>query len=391
MKRILFLLLIPFILYGQVERSSSGGVAEIDTTKIATINHVQELIDNIIQPDSIFLGTSYFPTANYTGTNDKTLIQSNIGTAVSPESSQDAAVIIQKITNNTGITGVNSASYISIKKKAAGALSRATAGFFEAQDDIGGATSFVEGIRSHGVLMSDDEGSGEAFGIVTMAGTEDNINYKYLVGIESDVYNNSGSNAGLIFDKDKFTVGFLASANGNYTADAGFATNPYTGKTFREGFLVTEGSVSTAAFRSFANVTFALDARTANSNANLPAIITRHSRGTIASPTATQQFDALMSLQGSGYDTTWQTGKAEIKFAAADTWTSSSNPTYITLSTTPIGSKTKVDRISILNDGILYFHTLPPTYVDNATAKAGGLSQGMVYKTSTGQLMVVYD
>lgn len=32
-----------------------------------------------------------------------------------------------------------------------------------------------------------------------------------------------------------------------------------------------------------------------------------------------------------------------------------------------------------------------PTYADNATAVAGGLSVGEMYKTATGEVMVVYE
>lgn len=47
-------------------------------------------------------------------------------------------------------------------------------------------------------------------------------------------------------------------------------------------------------------------------------------------------------------------------------------------------------RLRIKTSGILNFVTAPPIYADNAAALAGGLVAGDVYKTSTGQLMIVY-
>lgn len=46
------------------------------------------------------------------------------------------------------------------------------------------------------------------------------------------------------------------------------------------------------------------------------------------------------------------------------------------------------------NPGVGVFETInllnTPVYADNATAKAGGLADGDVYRTSTGDLKVVY-
>jgi lysophospholipase L1-like esterase len=47
-------------------------------------------------------------------------------------------------------------------------------------------------------------------------------------------------------------------------------------------------------------------------------------------------------------------------------------------------------RIRIKASGVVNFVTSPTTYADNAAAISGGLTTGDVYKTSTGQLMIVY-
>ena len=75
MKRILFLLLIPFILYGQIERSSSGGIAEIDTTKYSTIYYVEGRVASIASSVSV-LSTS--KTVNFNSSMSVSEMQDSI-------------------------------------------------------------------------------------------------------------------------------------------------------------------------------------------------------------------------------------------------------------------------------------------------------------------------
>jgi len=201
-------------------------------------------------------------TANFTGAKTNTRIESIAGTAVSPHGTQDPVAIFQKVSNSTGTTGVNQTVYISIDKTTDLANHRATGLFVEAVDsggDAGGSPiSYVEGIRSHGVLLAAD---GNALGGLFMAGTAAAIAYDFLVGIEGEVRNQSGAEVGATFNKNKFAASFLASSLGTETADAGFVTNPFNtaGSLFREGFLVAEDSVTEAAFRSRAATVFGLD------------------------------------------------------------------------------------------------------------------------------------
>ena len=446
---------------GLVFKELSGSVVQLKTLKAGTNivlnNDSNEITVNT--SSSIRLGDSFSTTANYTGNTSLALFQGNKGTVAAPISSQDAVVIYQKIASNGDVIGVNPTLYTSIKKRASGSLARATAGFFEAQDDVGGNTSFVEGIRSQGILMSHAGGSGEGFGIVTVAGTDTSINYRYLIGIEADIFNNSGTPAGPFYDKDKHAIGFLASSHGSQNVDAGFATNAYTTRTFREGFLVAENSVTDAAFRSRANTAYGLDlaqggtqssasvripndvyivgrnfTNTADvelikvssgnnvriggnqvagldpinvlinnstfflsrqsEDVNCSEFYSRKARGIESSPAAVQQFDILLNIGARGYFSggtpSYSGNRGAIKVNASENFTNTSQGTYITFSTTSNGSTSLTDRLSILNNGILYFYTLPPAYADNAAAKAGGLTDGMVYRTSTGQLMIVY-
>ena len=75
MKRILFLLLIPFILYGQIERSSSGGIVEIDTTKYSTVHYVEGRVASIASSVSVLASDK---TVNLDSSMDATEIQDSI-------------------------------------------------------------------------------------------------------------------------------------------------------------------------------------------------------------------------------------------------------------------------------------------------------------------------
>ena len=53
------------------------------------------------------------------------------------------------------------------------------------------------------------------------------------------------------------------------------------------------------------------------------------------------------------------------------------------------GTTGQTSRFRIKDDGVLSFDTQPTTYADDSAATTGGLVTGDIYKTSTGQLMVV--
>jgi hypothetical protein len=57
---------------------------------------------------------------------------------------------------------------------------------------------------------------------------------------------------------------------------------------------------------------------------------------------------------------------------------------------TETGTTAQTLRVKIKASGVLNSVTAPTTYADNAAALSGGLVAGDVYKTSTGQLMIVY-
>ena len=184
---------------------------------------------------------AFTATANYSAgsTNARTLTVS--GSFASPNTTQDAAAIVQKSTASIATSGVNSASYVSIFKKMTGANTRASAIFTEAQDTVGGAGSWVEGIKTLATITGGTLGS--AYGAVLSAGLGSGISYTYLVGAEATTENYSGVDSPIYaaLNLNQFSAAFVAT---NITggvgskSDAAFFTNPYSGAPFRTGFAV---------------------------------------------------------------------------------------------------------------------------------------------------------
>lgn len=75
--------------------------------------------------------------------------------------------------------------------------------------------------------------------------------------------------------------------------------------------------------------------------------------GTISSPTATANNTPLLSLSGRGHDgSAFSSGaKGLIQVLGAGSWTGTSNPTKIVFGTTPSGSTTRSDRMTIDDSG----------------------------------------
>jgi len=85
-------------------------------------------------------------------------------------------------------------------------------------------------------------------------------------------------------------------------------------------------------------------------------------------------------------------GDAARIFAQRDggTWTSaSSRPSCLVFSVTADGASSPTEAMRIKNSRIINIANTP-VYADNAAAKTGGLVDGDVYRTSTGDLKIVY-
>lgn len=94
--------------------------------------------------------------------------------------------------------------------------------------------------------------------------------------------------------------------------------------------------------------------------ANGSYLVLGHTRGTAASPTATQSGDLLGGIAARGYTTTLN-NEIMVKMNAAETWAAGAAGTTLSFWTTPNLSLTEAERMTITNAGNVGIGTTSPT------------------------------
>lgn len=91
------------------------------------------------------------------------------------------------------------------------------------------------------------------------------------------------------------------------------------------------------------------------------AFVGNRARGTIASPSAVQQGDVLLSIQGRGYNgSSYDYTTAHIEVVAAEDFTSTAQGSYIRFHTVPTGSTSGTERMRINSSGYVGIGTDSP-------------------------------
>ncbi len=105
-----------------------------------------------------------------------------------------------------------------------------------------------------------------------------------------------------------------------------------------------------------------------------PFLSGRSARGTLASPTASNESDIIMRFGGAGYGTSFPAlNRASIDFKTSEQWTGSNQGTKIEFSTTENGTTNLKKRMTILDDGTVTIegdiltrkYSLSNTTIDN--------------------------
>jgi hypothetical protein len=113
-------------------------------------------------------------------------------------------------------------------------------------------------------------------------------------------------------------------------------------------------------------------------------------RGTVGSPTPAQSGDILSFISGTGYGTSFPASTGVLNIVAGETFSGTSNATYITLSTTPTGSVTKLERMRVNSTGNILIGTTTDNSADLVQVNGGtsasysklaGASSGYVEQT----------
>jgi hypothetical protein len=111
----------------------------------------------------------------------------------------------------------------------------------------------------------------------------------------------------------------------------------------------------------------------------------RFARGTIGSPAPAQAGDTLSVLSGRGYGTSQFAAASTgiVNILAGETFSNTSNATYITFSTTPTGSVTAVERMRINSTGNVLIDTITDNGVDSLQIGSGIASNYVKFTGST--------
>jgi hypothetical protein len=113
-------------------------------------------------------------------------------------------------------------------------------------------------------------------------------------------------------------------------------------------------------------------------------------RGIIATPVIVNDDDTIGTIQFAAYDgNDLATSAAQITAEVDGTPGADDIPGRLVFSVTADGSASPTEAMRIKNSRIINIANTP-TYADNAAAKTGGLVDGDVYRTSTGDLKIVY-
>jgi hypothetical protein len=115
----------------------------------------------------------------------------------------------------------------------------------------------------------------------------------------------------------------------------------------------------------------------------------RSDSGTVGTHTAVGSADLLGTIRFSGSDGDQFIEGASIAASADGTWGDNDGPTKLVFSVTADGASSPTEAMRIKNTRIINIANTP-VYADNAAAKTGGLVDGDVYRTSTGDLKIVY-
>lgn len=222
-----------------------------------------QVMPNLAIP--VAIGPLPFVQANsYTAGASGASILAVQGSTGTPKTSAVANVVVQSVVNVASDSA--QAVYVSLIRSAGSASIDHRGVYVEVKDTQGSSGSSMSGGRFTGTLTGGTSGNMTGATLVALT----TVPYKFLVGAEHQLFQNSGTDATTSYTAAKFSTGALASNLGANIADAGFMTNPDSpgtpGKDFITGFLVaTNGlgagndTVIDTAFRNDASLVYGMD------------------------------------------------------------------------------------------------------------------------------------
>lgn len=101
--------------------------------------------------------------------------------------------------------------------------------------------------------------------------------------------------------------------------------------------------------------------RSSESSYYTAGVLTRRSRGSLSTPTAVLKDDVIGGIYSAGHNgSAYSANVAVVRALAADNFTSTSNPTYLVLETTPANAISRIERVRINENGNVGIGTNSP-------------------------------
>lgn len=268
--------------------------------------------------------------------------------------------------------GVGDTSIASLQVVASGNSSKVNIANF-GSDSNDAATINLGASRSGAVGSYSIVGNGDTCGILVFSG-DDGIDLRsQLATISAEVDSTPGPNS---------MPGRLVLS----TTPSGSASPTERMRITSDGKLLVGTSAGVTSATAIECEGSAAINRGSNVATTAPEIIFGRRRGAGATVNGN---DLLTSLNIQGWDGSNYIQSASINAYVDGTPGANDMPGRLVFSVTADGSASPTEAMRIKNSGIINIANTP-VYADNAAAKTGGLVDGDVYRTSTGDLKIVY-
>jgi len=192
----------------------------------------------------------------------------------------------------------------------------------------------------------------------------------------------SGTSFAVSLDPGTTTAPLVRDSLGRLLVGASTARTNVNGY---QPLLQVETAGSTDAFNRYASFTYGRN----SGGGGFVLAFNRHASTTVGGQATVADTYVLGQLDFNGSDGTNFISGARIQAQVDGTPAAGVMPAWLTFSVTPEGKGTPEEAMRIKKTKIINFANAP-VYADNATAKAGGLVAGDVYRTATGQLMIAF-
>ena len=215
----------------------------------SNVTQAGKALSYLINPGASFTGVGVLenPASGYGFYYDGKSKDTKLSLIKSDDKTAATAAFVKYSTTGNSTVFQNPALFGLGYKFSTAEFARVQGVFGEAIDAVGGAGSFVEGGRFHGICALSASSSNGVYGIICKAqsGTATvSTSSAYVIGAESEVISyNAFGNAPppRTFNTNRFSACYLATLRDGGKIDAAFLVNPFNNVSAQAGFVVAKG------------------------------------------------------------------------------------------------------------------------------------------------------